>query len=203
MNILSVIGSKNKDSITSKLMKDIAQELNKMYTVNWEQIHLKDYIILDCEGCSTCFKTGRCQLQNKDNMEAIINKIQKVDIVFFASPVYVNNVSGVMKSFIDRLCLDCHLLKFAGKFGYTLTTASNSGSEYVSEYLKNVQISLGMKNLANFIWIDLEKKNQNDFTHYVAQQILYEYKLNYGYSSIELEESFFRWRKYFRKEIFS
>ena len=49
MNILSVIGSKNKDSITSKLMKDIAQELNKMYTVNWEQIHLKDYIILDCE----------------------------------------------------------------------------------------------------------------------------------------------------------
>lgn len=198
MNILSVIGSKNKDSITSKLMKDIAQELNKMYTVNWEQIHLKDYIILDCEGCSTCFKTGRCQLQNKDNMEAIINKIQKVDIVFFASPVYVNNVSGVMKSFIDRLCLDCHLLKFAGKFGYTLTTASNSGSEYVSEYLKNVQISLGMKNLANFIWIDLEKKNQNDFTHYVAQQILYEYKLNYGYSSIELEESFFRWRKYFR-----
>jgi choline kinase len=29
-------------------------------------------------------------------MEAIINKIQKVDIVFFASPVYVNNVSGEM-----------------------------------------------------------------------------------------------------------
>ena len=39
MNILSVIGSKNKDSITSKLMKDIAQELNKMYTDTFKRLY--------------------------------------------------------------------------------------------------------------------------------------------------------------------
>lgn len=56
-----------------------------------------------CFGCSSCWvKTpGRCII--KDDMEELLKKFISSDIVVFATPVYFDNVTGIMKNFIDRL----------------------------------------------------------------------------------------------------
>jgi multimeric flavodoxin WrbA len=59
--------------------------------------------IKPCLRCGVCFyKTpGKCEL--KDDMAGLIKKFIASDIVVFATPVYMDNVTHLMKLFIDRL----------------------------------------------------------------------------------------------------
>lgn len=73
------------------------------------------------------------------------------------SPVYVLSVSGLMKNLIDRCVLYCHTLELGGKLGFTITSTSETGGQKVSEYLKQVQTSMGIKNLDNYIYRQIVK----------------------------------------------
>lgn len=58
-----------------------------------------------CCSCGTCFyKTpGKCSI--KDDMPALIHNLLNSDVVLFASPLYIDGVTALMKIFIDRLIL--------------------------------------------------------------------------------------------------
>jgi len=68
-----------------------------------EYIHLKDKSIKNCTGCYTCWtKTpGKCVY--KDDMIELMEKYRSADLVIFASPLYIFNVTGIFKTFMDRL----------------------------------------------------------------------------------------------------
>ena len=63
-----------------------------------------------CMGCFDCWtKTPGVCIQ-KDDMQKLLEKFISSDIVVFAFPLYVDNVSGLMKLFMDRMIpiLDPH-----------------------------------------------------------------------------------------------
>ncbi|MHC4617276.1 MAG: flavodoxin family protein [Planctomycetota bacterium] len=66
-------------------------------------VQLAQKQIEPCHRCGVCFyKTpGKCAL--KDDMAALIRKFRASDVVVFATPVYIDNVTTLMKGFIDRL----------------------------------------------------------------------------------------------------
>lgn len=68
-----------------------------------EYVKLKDMQINPCTGCYTCWtKTpGECIFQ--DDMTDLRLKFRKADLIIFASPLYIFNVTGIMKNFLDRL----------------------------------------------------------------------------------------------------
>jgi len=68
-----------------------------------ETFKLKNYEIKHCTGCYTCWtKTpGKCIF--KDDMTMLRKKYREADLVVFASPLYIFNVTGIMKDFMDRL----------------------------------------------------------------------------------------------------
>ena len=66
-----------------------------------EIVSLKDKKISYCIGCLACQKTGKCVI-NDDAIE-IANKIEKADVVVFATPVYFYDMCGQMKTLLDRL----------------------------------------------------------------------------------------------------
>ena len=68
-----------------------------------DTVYLKDKKIEHCTGCFTCWiKTpGICM--HKDDMPAILERLRKADIIVFGSPLYIYNVTGLMKDFTDRL----------------------------------------------------------------------------------------------------
>jgi putative sterol carrier protein len=73
-----------------------------------EYFKLKDYNIKDCTGCYTCWtkSPGECIFDNKkveDDMSMFRKKYREADLVVFASPLYIFNVSGILKTFMDRL----------------------------------------------------------------------------------------------------
>ncbi len=76
-----------------------------------ENVFLIKKDIRHCRGCFSCWaKTpGRCILA--DDMEELLQKFITSDIVVFATPVYVDNVTGAMKIFMDRLIplIDPHM----------------------------------------------------------------------------------------------
>ncbi len=68
-----------------------------------ENIFLARKKIRPCLGCFDCWSVtpGKCIL--KDDMDELIEKVMSSDIVVLATPLYVDNVSGIMKNFLDRL----------------------------------------------------------------------------------------------------
>ncbi|MCJ7593617.1 MAG: flavodoxin family protein [Desulfobacterales bacterium] len=68
-----------------------------------ENIFLVEKEIKHCLGCVACWvKTpGKCV--RNDDMGELIEKFMGSDVSVFATPIHIDNVSGIMKNFIDRL----------------------------------------------------------------------------------------------------
>ncbi|MBT3181248.1 MAG: flavodoxin family protein [Deltaproteobacteria bacterium] len=67
-----------------------------------EQVLLSEKKIHHCIGCLACWtKTpGKCIFE--DDMRELLPKFD-TDFIVFACPVYVDNVTGLMKNFMDRM----------------------------------------------------------------------------------------------------
>ena len=53
--------------------------------------------------------------------------MKEADAIVFGSPVYIDNITGQMKVFFDRLADAIHYQQFAGKVGCSVVTTSESG----------------------------------------------------------------------------
>lgn len=53
-----------------------------------------------CRGCLACVKTGRCVI--KDDAQQIVAKMHDADVIAFATPIYYYEMSGAMKTLLDR-----------------------------------------------------------------------------------------------------
>ena len=65
-----------------------------------EKISLKDKSIAFCKGCLACQTLKSCVI--KDDMADITEKMKEADVVVFATPVYYYEMSGQMKTMLDR-----------------------------------------------------------------------------------------------------
>ncbi len=70
---------------------------------NVEYFKLKNYNIKECTGCYTCWTKTPGECIFKDDMTMFRKKYREADLVVFASPLYIFNVSGILKTFMDRL----------------------------------------------------------------------------------------------------
>ena len=68
-----------------------------------EHIRLTAAKIQLCTACKACWQKtpGKCFI--KDDMSMLIEKFISSDVVVLASPIYADNISGLLKTFIDRL----------------------------------------------------------------------------------------------------
>lgn len=107
-----------------------------------EIIELADMQITPCTACESCSLDGRCVFA--DDFPAAYDRMQDADGLVFASPVYVDNVSGQMKVFIDRLADAMHYQNFSGRYGCSIATTEISGGDAVVGYLNLALNYLGV-----------------------------------------------------------
>ena len=67
---------------------------------NIEKICLYDKSINFCRGCLACLQSHRCVIC--DDADIIAQKMCKVDILVFATPIYYYEMCGQMKTMLDR-----------------------------------------------------------------------------------------------------
>ncbi len=66
-----------------------------------ELISLKNKLINFCRGCFACQKTEKCVI--KDDAVEIAEKVKEADTLVFVTPIYYYEMSGQMKTLLDRL----------------------------------------------------------------------------------------------------
>jgi multimeric flavodoxin WrbA len=98
-SILIITSSLRRNSNSSLLANSLASGASEAGN-KVEIISLIDKQINFCHGCLACQKTHRCVI--KDDMLSINEKIKKADILVFATPIYYYEMSGLLKTVLDR-----------------------------------------------------------------------------------------------------
>jgi multimeric flavodoxin WrbA len=120
MNIIYLSGSPRKRSNTDYLLHQM------LHQTGGKLMKLTDYAIEPCRSCWKCRKKGVCAI-NDDMKTFIIPKIVAADALVIGSPVYFNNVSAQLKSFIDRTWSIKQKLR--NKIGATVVVGRRYGAE--------------------------------------------------------------------------
>lgn len=71
-----------------------------------ELINLYDYSFTGCRSCFACKRLGgksygRCAVN--DELRPVLEKLAEADVIIFGSPIYLANITGQMKCFLERL----------------------------------------------------------------------------------------------------
>ena len=86
----------NSDMLADKFVEGAIAAGNDV-----EKISLVGKEIQFCKGCFACQKLGRCVI--KDDVNDIMAKVLEADVVCWATPIYYYEMSGQMKTLIDRM----------------------------------------------------------------------------------------------------
>jgi multimeric flavodoxin WrbA len=99
MKIVAIVGSARTKGNTNYLVDQALAEAS-LQGVATEKIILSELNIKPCFGHENCGTFPSCV--QKDDMNLILDKLCAADGVILATPVYVWNISGQMKTFMDR-----------------------------------------------------------------------------------------------------
>jgi multimeric flavodoxin WrbA len=147
IRIIGINGSPRKGKNTATMLEmalDAAQAEDEVET---ELIELSDYKILPCIGCNHCLRENRCSQEDEDEMAKLAKKLLEADGIILGSPVYLQTVSGQMKTFMDRTrWLKMTKTMLSGKVGGALAHAAlrSGGQEMTNAVLISFMMSHGM-----------------------------------------------------------
>ncbi len=132
-NILMINGSTREGGNTDRILTGMIKGIKDREVM---QAVLRDMEIGNCIGCAKCRDESACS-QN-DDMTGLRRSIEKSDILIFASPVYWCEITGLMKTFIDRLYFyhhtnNAHLV--SGKKGLVVSPLGETNVFYETEIL--------------------------------------------------------------------
>lgn len=141
IKVLSLNGSPRKNWNTDTLLQK-ALEGAKSVGAQTEAIHLYD---LNFKGCTSCFAckrknskfVGHCAM--KDDLTAVLEKVQQSNVLLLGSPIYFGNVTGLMRSFLERLLFsnlsynEGHRSVFPGKLSSGFIYTMNVPKEYIQQ----------------------------------------------------------------------
>ena len=104
-----------------------------------ETLHLAQMDLQPCAGCRICFNKGETSCPRKDDLLSIKARMKAADGIVLAGPVYVHDVNGVLKNWIDRMAHVCHRPEFAGKTALLIAT---TGGTPVKHALRTMEVAL-------------------------------------------------------------
>jgi multimeric flavodoxin WrbA len=136
MKILAIHGSPRTVRSSTRRLAQFLLEGAAEAGAETEMIDLCDLRISPCTACEGCSFNGICVYE--DDVPLVVGRMKDADAIVFASPVYIDNVSGQMKVFFDRLADAIHYQLLAGKYGCSVATTHTSGGAEVVAYQNHV-----------------------------------------------------------------
>ncbi|MDF2985113.1 MAG: NADPH-dependent reductase [Eubacterium sp.] len=148
MKILVINGSFRRDGNTQRILELFKEEYlfsakQQHFNVEFETIFLAHENIAFCRGCRVCFDKGEEKCPLKDEVLSVRSKIDNSDAVVLASPVYVEDVNGFMKNWIDRMAFNNHRPAFCGKPAVVIATSGAYSSDHTLKTMIRAFIGWG------------------------------------------------------------
>ena len=153
-NIVILNGSPRKTGNTSALVNAFTEGAKSAgHTVT--EFFLAGMNIHGCKGCFGGHSSKDCPCVQKDDMDQIYPAVKSCDVVVLASPLYYWNMSGQLRTAIDRLFAleegDGNLLRGHDRAGALLMAAEGNGFEDVLTYYDHLMTHLNWKNLGHVL----------------------------------------------------
>lgn len=136
MKKVLLINASHRKKNSYRLLKEAEQTFKKQ-GFDTEIITLSDYAINYCKGCEVCILKEGCVV--KDELDQVLKKIIQCDGLVIGTPVYLNNMTGILKTLIDRTCSWFHRTPVAQKPVFLIITTQGSG---INNTLKSIRESL-------------------------------------------------------------
>ena len=140
MKVIAIMGSPKGKGAGYKVVRQVEDKMKALGDVEFEYLFLRDANLQPCKGCFTCIAKGEDKCPLKDDRAAIEQKMLEADGVILSSPVYVLNVSWLMKNFIDRFAYTNHRPRFHRQ---KVLTVANTGGIGLKETLSALKYALG------------------------------------------------------------
>ncbi len=121
----------NTEIIVKLLKEQLTKEVRNLgETVEIEEISLSELRIETCRGCRACFNISEQSCPLKDEVLPLYDKLKQADGIILASPVYVEDINGSMKNWIDRMAFNCHRPFLCGKPVMLFVTTGRAASNH-------------------------------------------------------------------------
>lgn len=134
MKILVISSSPRKEkSQTFLLAKEALKGCDK--NTKDEIVHLCDLKIDFCRHCELCHRRIlNCPI--KDDVHVVMQKMLEADGIILASPNYINQVTGSMKTLFDRTSHFIHCKRLLDKYIAAVVTSGSGQDLEVLDYIK-------------------------------------------------------------------
>jgi len=145
MKVIAFNGSPRKNWNTSTLLKH-ALEGAASQGAEAELIHLYD---INYKGCTSCFACklkdgksyGKCAMN--DDLTPVLRKVEEADALIIGSPIYFGAVTGVLKSFLERLLFQ--YLVYDANYSSLFKKRMSTGFIYTMNVNQTQAIEIGYK----------------------------------------------------------
>jgi len=146
MKIVVIFGSPRKKN-SYLVTKQFETEMQKLSEFEFEYVFLKQADLEQCVGCHNCLFYGDDKCPFEDKRTDILQKMLEAEGLIFVSPVYVAQVTALMKNFIDRFSFLCHRPALFDQDVMVISTTGVMNLKDVLKYLKDVAFVWGAKSV--------------------------------------------------------
>ena len=149
-DVVTIYGINHKGSTYN-----IVQEFLKNFkNVNVTEFFLTNDKIQFCNGCYSCIFKGEEKCSHYEDLKPLIASMLEAKLIILASPCYVYDVTGQMKTFLDHLAYlwmphrpDERMFK---KVGVVISTAAGGGAKRTNKTMKKTLNFMGVSKVYSY-----------------------------------------------------
>jgi multimeric flavodoxin WrbA len=156
MKLLLINSSARTNGNTGRVMALFEESMNKQameagIALELVRVNLSLLNLAHCLGCRACFDRGEAACPRKDDLLALREQMLCADGYLIASPVYVEDVNGTMKTLIDRMAFTSHRPALYGKTALLFVTSGIGASNHALHTMRTafgtwgIRVTRGMK----------------------------------------------------------
>ena len=151
MKVLLINGSPKANGNTARAISEL-ESVFKANEIDTEIIHIGNKDIRGCTACLSCYKGGKCVID--DVVNEVAKKFEECDGMVVASPVYYASANGTLISFLDRLFYSTSFDKRM-KVGASVAVARRGGCSATFDQLNKYFTISGMPLASSQYWNSL------------------------------------------------
>ena len=148
MKVLLINGSHKANGNTAFALAQMAEVFAEQ-GIETELIQVGNQVIRGCVACGSCYKTGKCTID--DIVNEVAPKFEAADGIVFGSPVYYASANATLIAFLDRLFYSTHFDKRM-KVGASVTVARRGGCSATFDELNKYFTISGMPVASSHYW---------------------------------------------------
>ena len=149
MKVLLINGSPKANGNTATALAEMKAVFEKE-GVEVEYVHVGNQIVRGCLGCGTCYKLGKCVIDN-DVVNELAPKLMECDGMVIASPVYYAAANATLVAVLDRLFYSTRFDKRM-KVGASIAVARRGGCSTTFDQLNKFFTISGMPIASGQYW---------------------------------------------------